>query len=51
MFRRYSNIFQLDFANYGKILASISGKNREVVPQNDQEHRESWTGARQYYYH
>ena len=26
-------------------------KIRAVVPQNDQDHRESWTGACQYYYH
>ena len=36
-----SQIFQLDFANYGKMLASNSGKNEGVVPQNDQQERET----------
>ena len=34
-----------------KFWRLIQVKIRAVVPQNDQDHRESWTGACQYYYH
>ena len=38
IFRRYSDIFQLHFANYGKILASTSGKNKGCCPSK-------WSGS------